>query len=83
MRWWEKGVNSYSIYKYPIFNINPRLCLGRQVAIMEAKIVVIEFLNKFSFKLAENQEVKYVSSILLNMKDGMKIVLKERPVTTS
>ena len=35
---WTKGLNTFDQYKYPVFNINPRLCLGKSFAIQEAKI---------------------------------------------
>ena len=73
MRWYDKGINSFATSLYPVFNIAPRLCLGRQVAIMEAKIMVIEFLKHFRFELIPKQEIIYISSPLLNMKNGMKI----------
>ena len=38
MRFYEKGVRTFSQAKYPFFNQNPRLCLGRDFALMEAMI---------------------------------------------
>ena len=37
LRFIEKGVNTYDAYKYPQFNLNPRLCLGKGFAMSEAK----------------------------------------------
>ena len=40
-RFYEKGINTYTDCEFPMFNMNPRLCLGRNVAIVQAKIVAI------------------------------------------
>ena len=41
LRFYEKGITTFDDYQYPYFNVNPRLCLGKNVAIVQAKIVAI------------------------------------------
>jgi cytochrome P450 len=36
---------------YPYFNIMPRLCLGKHVALMEAKIAIAKILVKYKLQL--------------------------------
>ena len=72
-RFAKNGVNTYSAEKYPMFNINPRMCLGKHVALMEAKIVAIDFLRKYKYQIVNKDEVAYVFAPTLNMKVGMKI----------
>ena len=78
MRFYEKGVRTFKQGVYPFFNQYPRLCLGRDFALMEAKIFIYNFLTKYEFNIIDGQEIKYVPGIILNMKDGMKIELKNR-----
>ena len=42
-RFLEKGVRTFSQGVYPFFNQNPRLCLGRDFALMEAKVFMVHF----------------------------------------
>jgi len=78
MRFYEKGVRTYEQGIYPFFNQNPRLCLGRDFALMEAKIFLYNFLSKYSFEMIDGQEIHYNPGIILNMKNGMKVSLKVR-----
>lgn len=77
-RFLEKGLKTFEPHIYPAFNIAPRLCLGRHVAIMEAKLVVIQLLQKYRFEAVKNQKVTKVVSFVLNMENGFKINLYAR-----
>ena len=73
MRFYEKGINTYTVYQYPYFNVNPRLCLGRNVAIVQAKIVAILILRNFVIKPVPNQRVVSLFSPIYSMKYGFRI----------
>eukprot|EP01084_Bolivina_argentea_P074227 134688_1 len=78
MRFYEKGVRTFKQSVYPFFNQFPRLCLGRDFALMEAKIFIFYFLRKYEFDILPNQEINYAPGIIFNMKNGLKINLKLR-----
>ena len=72
-------MNVFSVYEYPFFNINPRLCLGRKLALMEAKVFMFYFCRKYDFEMADpNQEIKIETGIVLNMVEGLRLRLKKR-----
>eukprot|EP01084_Bolivina_argentea_P276886 472552_1 len=49
--------------KYPVFNLAPRLCLGKAVALMEAKIAIIRLFSKYkNIRAVENQNIKWTPS---------------------
>ena len=74
-------VNVYSVYQYPFFNINPRLCLGRKLALMESKVFLFYFCQQYQFEMADpNQEIKIKTGIVLNMTQGLRLKLKRRNV---
>ena len=77
-RFYEKGINTYNEYEFPMFNMNPRLCLGRNVAIVQAKIVAILLLRNFKIIPVKNQKVVQLFSIIYTMRYGFKINLKKR-----
>ena len=44
------------MYKYPVFNLNPRLCLGKTAAMMQAKAMAISILRKYEIIPIPNQD---------------------------
>ena len=75
---YENGVNTYSTYVFPVFNLNPRLCLGKTSALMQAKIVAISIMRKFMVEAVDGQDVQSVLSPILVMKDGFRVTVKPR-----
>lgn len=51
--------DAYSQYFFPAFSAGPRLCLGKTLAITEAKLTMIMLLEKFRFSLAEQPPITY------------------------
>lgn len=72
-------VNVHSVYEYPFFNVNPRLCLGRRLALMESKVFLFYFCRHFDFEMVDpEQDVRIKTGIVLNMVDGLRLRLKSR-----
>jgi len=64
--------DAYNQYFFPAFSAGPRLCLGKTLAVTEAKLAMIMLLEKFRFTLAEGRPpVTYEFTITLNVKDGL------------
>eukprot|EP00483_Globobulimina_turgida_P009140 UN09158 len=70
--------SSFPPCKYPAFNIPPRLCLGKHVAMMEAKIAIVKLFRKYELIPDPNQKVNYIYSMTNQMKNGFKGRLKAR-----
>ena len=69
----------FDVYKYPFFNINPRLCLGRKLALMESKVFLFYFCRQFDFEMSDpNQCMKIKTGLVLNMVDGPRLKLTQR-----
>ena len=73
-------VTIHDVHKYPFFNINPRLCLGRHLAILEAKIFLFYFISKYNFDIIPNQNIKIKTGIVLNMTDGLYLKINKKRV---
>ena len=52
-RWIRKDreIQTYNQYTYPVFQAGPRICLGKDLAIYEIKVLMVELLRKFRFEL--------------------------------
>jgi len=61
--------------EYPAFNIPPRLCLGKHVSLLEAKIAIIKLLKKYTIVKLENQNMEWPVSPTNLMKNGLKVKL--------
>ena len=55
---WTNKEHKIDLSVFTPFSAGPRNCIGQHLAIIEAKIVVSEFLNKFDFKLPEDYKLK-------------------------
>jgi cytochrome P450 len=69
----EKNRNAY----FP-FGMGPRTCVGKHFALMEVKLILIRFFQKFSVEPVQGFEVKPDFQITLGMKQPIRLRLKER-----
>ncbi|KAG0796934.1 hypothetical protein G6F16_000497 [Rhizopus arrhizus] len=74
----EGNVKRESAGKWSAFHAGPRICLGQNLATLEALVCVIMLLRRYSFKLMENQTITYDVSLTLPMKYGMKMFVEKR-----
>ncbi|KAG8383437.1 hypothetical protein BUALT_Bualt04G0013200 [Buddleja alternifolia] len=65
-------------YKFLAFNAGPRTCLGREVAFTQMKIVAATIINNYQVRLAEGHRVATNCSVILYMKDGLKVRVAKR-----
>ncbi|CAK9212904.1 unnamed protein product [Sphagnum troendelagicum] len=80
-RWLQNGVFVPQCpYKYAVFQAGPRICLGKELALLQIKLVTAGLINRFDFYVPEDFKPTYELSLLLPMKYGLptKISLRER-----
>ncbi|ETO35061.1 hypothetical protein RFI_02014 [Reticulomyxa filosa] len=79
-RWLKKPFTSLPAQLFPHFNVNPRLCLGRHFALMEAQVFLFHFFKTFKFypvhNYANGKVPEYTTGLILNLKDGYPIILE-------
>eukprot|EP00644_Phytophthora_capsici_P002765 jgi/Phyca11/124947/e_gw1.55.146.1 len=59
---------SVSAYKFVAFNAGPRLCLGKNLAMLEMKLIVASLLSKYHVQLENPENVTYAISVTLPIK---------------
>ncbi|GMF24441.1 unnamed protein product [Phytophthora lilii] len=59
---------SMSAYQFVAFNAGPRLCLGKNLAMLEMKLIVAAMLSKYQVKLEKPEDVTYAISFTLPVK---------------
>ena len=77
-RWKPKGINTFNQYEYGVFNIAPRMCLGKSFAMTEAKVFAYHFLQTFDFEAISDKRPVIQRGALLNMANGFYINLKQK-----
>lgn len=63
---------------FAAFHAGPRVCLGQNLATLEALVAMVYLLKQYKFSLLGNQNVTYQVSLTLPMKEGMKVTVKKR-----
>ncbi|KAJ3679491.1 hypothetical protein LUZ60_017502 [Juncus effusus] len=65
-------------YKFMAFNSGPRTCLGRDLAFMQMKAVVVAIMKRYRFEVVPGFVARPKFSIILHMQDGLKVIVRSR-----
>ncbi|CAA7055526.1 unnamed protein product [Microthlaspi erraticum] len=65
-------------YKFFAFFGGPRACLGKHLAMRVMKMVVVEILQNYDFKVVEGQKIEPAPGPILRMKHGLRVKLTKR-----
>ncbi|GAB2269697.1 hypothetical protein Dimus_004619 [Dionaea muscipula] len=67
-----------SPYVFPVFQAGPRVCLGKEMALMQMKYVVTSILKRFEFEPVSLQHSVFVPHLTAQMAGGFKVRVKKR-----
>lgn len=68
---WLRMDREPSQYAFITFNAGPRICLGKQMAYFEAKVLVSMLLQNLRIRVQPDYEPEYRTSLILQMKRGL------------
>lgn len=79
-RWIAKGggIKHEPSYKFSTFNAGPRSCLGKDMSFSQLKIVLATIIYHYHIELVEGHRVLPIDSMVLQMKNGLKVRLIKR-----
>ncbi|KAH7679019.1 Cytochrome P450 E-class group I protein [Dioscorea alata] len=80
-KWLEDGVfRPESPFRYPIFHACPRMCLGKEVAYIQMKVVAASVLKEFRVNvlLEKGSVPEHELSLTLRMANGLPVQVKRR-----
>ncbi|ESQ53203.1 hypothetical protein EUTSA_v10024958mg [Eutrema salsugineum] len=72
------GLKHEPSFKFLAFNAGPRTCLGKQLAMTQMKIVVVEILQNYDIKVIKGQKIEPVLGFILSMKHGLRVTITQR-----
>ncbi|XP_071689909.1 cytochrome P450 94B3-like [Rutidosis leptorrhynchoides] len=67
-----------SPYKFPVFQGGPRVCLGKEMAIMQMKYVMASILTRFDFVPVCSDQPVFVPMLTAHMDGGLKVRVRRR-----
>jgi len=73
-------IHNKSAYYSPIFNAGPRICLGKNIALSQIKIVLSTIIKKYNFKGTIYENPTWIPGITLRMKNGLYVSVNKRSV---
>ena len=78
-RWFGENSLEYDQYRFPVFQAGPRICLGKDLALMEAKLCVVELVRRYRVSLAEEPPSKlYIPGLTLSYRGDLALKFDRR-----
>lgn len=68
-----------SPYKYPVFQAGPRICLGKDFAFIQMKLLIASLVRHYQFKLCPGFKPKLSFGVNLTMLNGLPVTIKRKP----
>ncbi|KAL7142961.1 hypothetical protein ABFS83_08G159800 [Erythranthe nasuta] len=65
-------------FKFPAFNVGPRTCPGKEMVLVEMKIVVVAIMHRYRVRVVEGHRVSPSDTVFLKTKHGLKVRLLSR-----
>lgn len=79
-RWLKGGVFSpESPFKYPVFHAGPRVCLGKEMAVVEMKSVAVAMVRMFKIDLSNHEPgLRYKPGLTASLDGGLLVSVSHR-----
>ncbi|CAA7047259.1 unnamed protein product [Microthlaspi erraticum] len=62
-------------YKFMAFSAGPRACVGKHLALLQMKMIAVEVIQNYDFKVVEGHKIEPVPSVILRMKHGLLVTV--------
>ncbi|XP_010241540.1 PREDICTED: alkane hydroxylase MAH1-like [Nelumbo nucifera] len=71
-------LDNQQMSKFFTFSLGPRTCIGKETAINQIKLTAAALLYNFHVQVLDSQSVSIKPSLVLHMKNGLLVNIKER-----
>ncbi|XVF46886.1 hypothetical protein PTKIN_Ptkin03bG0064200 [Pterospermum kingtungense] len=82
-RWLKNGrYVPENAYKYPVFQAGQRVCLGKEMALVEMKSVALAIIRRFNIRAADpNQTPRFAPGLTATIRGGLSVIVEERELS--
>lgn len=79
-RWLRDGVFCHeNPFKYPVFQAGLRVCLGKEMALVELKSVAISLLREYCVELVQfHHTPRFSPGLTATYRDGLRVLVRDR-----
>lgn len=78
-RWLKDGVFvQESAFKFAVFQAGPRICLGKELALIQMKLIAASLIYHFKFSIQEKHPSKAYRSLVFRMASGLPVHVHPR-----
>ncbi|CAI0457837.1 unnamed protein product, partial [Linum tenue] len=72
------GIRYVPSHQFTTFSGGPRSCLGKEVSLIQLKMVVAAILWRYKFQVVEGHRVSYTMSTVLQMENELRVSVSRR-----
>lgn len=66
-------------FKYPVFQAGHRVCLGKDIALVEMKTVALAVVRKFNIRVSDpNQAPRFAPGLTATVRGGLPVMVEEK-----
>lgn len=67
------------LFKYPVFHGGPRVCLGKEMALVEMKMVALMLIRRFNIQILDpGQSPEFMPRLTTPVRGGLLALVQER-----
>ena len=79
-RWLKNGYfTPENPFKFPVFQAGLRVCLGKELAVMDVKCVAVVLIRKFKIRLAGTDRIaRFAPGLTASWRGGLPVRIEER-----
>lgn len=78
-RWIRNGeFKAESVFKYPVFQGGVRVCLGKEVSLVEMKCVVVCLIRRFDVKVVNVDQLRFAPGLTATVSGGVHALVRPR-----
>ncbi|KAL5976382.1 hypothetical protein ACLOJK_020713 [Asimina triloba] len=81
-RWLEKGIfTPHNPFEYPVFQAGVRVCLGKELAILEMKSVAVALISRFRIEIFDACccKPKFATGLTAGLIGGLRVRIRSKP----
>ena len=76
-RFTKEAKKGRHVYAHMPFGGGPRMCIGRNFALMQMQVIVLKMLEKYDFTLDPSQKIDLLPQVIMTPRYGMKMELNQ------